>query len=577
MKIKSAIIAAMIFTLLTAAVSAQSNINVLPVDLSDNSVTVSGICENKGANHRVNILIETPDKIPASSGKYEGVIAAQKTVFTNSEGAFNANLKFNDEKSGYYNVKIAEECGKNFFESQFFFASQTDKNNLIRETINIGSENEIKSKLNEIYLYFGLSDFEPAKCCDETVMAKAIKAGCPYAENDFGKVQQVIKDTSVLDLYNSSKKDKYTDTNGNLLYTDILKTNEFDSEYNSTLFNAYGNILNSSGREKVLSAVSGKKFKDVSSLTKAMADSIFANGITYTYRMGTKYIEELITKNNTDALKADFSEVLNSKYRGKAFAYLAEKKENFNNSEDVLNKLKSLIKEYKENDKQSGGGISGGGSPSVKGDSVSGNVPGDMNDTDTKQEPSIIYNHDKTEGFIDIENVLWAKNEIEALRKEGVLSGYSDNSFRPDDFVKREEFVKMLCCIRNIEVNKNFESVFKDVEQNVWYAPYVDAAYANKIIAGNEDKTFGTGSTITRQDALVMLYRLFELSDYSGNADFSDYSEVADYAKEAVSYFTEKGIISGYEDNTFRPAGGLTRAESAKILYKCFREEVNEK
>ena len=51
------------------------------------------------------------------------------------------------------------------------------------------------------------------------------------------------------------------------------------------------------------------------------------------------------------------------------------------------------------------------------------------------------------------------------------------------------------------------------------------------------------------------------------NLDFADADNIADYAKDAVSKLTAKGIINGYEDNSFRPEGFATRAEAAKILY----------
>ena len=66
-----------------------------------------------------------------------------------------------------------------------------------------------------------------------------------------------------------------------------------------------------------------------------------------------------------------------------------------------------------------------------------------------------------------------------------------------------------------------------------------------------------------------MIYRLLAKNGKAAvgaNAAFSDFSEVADYAAEAVLYLCEIGIINGFDDGTFKPAAYLTRAEAAKLI-----------
>ena len=89
---------------------------------------------------------------------------------------------------------------------------------------------------------------------------------------------------------------------------------------------------------------------------------------------------------------------------------------------------------------------------------------------------------------------------------------------------------------------------------------------------GIGENIFGVGKSVSRQDFAVMMYRA--LADNAGDdavLRFSDSEEIADYAQAAVKHFVSGGIISGYDDNTFRPNGSITRAEAAKIIYNIIK------
>ena len=78
------------------------------------------------------------------------------------------------------------------------------------------------------------------------------------------------------------------------------------------------------------------------------------------------------------------------------------------------------------------------------------------------------------------------------------------------------------------------------------------------------------GKNITREDFAVMLYRIIG-EEITEKSSFSDYNEISDYAKDAVSYMNKKGYINGYSDNTFRPEKEITRAEAASIIYRYIK------
>lgn len=167
--------------------------------------------------------------------------------------------------------------------------------------------------------------------------------------------------------------------------------------------------------------------------------------------------------------------------------------------------------------------------------------------------------------FSDMQNFDWAKEAVEALYDEKIVSGVGDNKFEPSREVTREEFVKMLA--EAFKIPQSDEKInFSDVSESDWFAPYVFAAVASGTVRGISEDLFGTGKSITRADMAVMAYRAAGLSKADGKT-FADDGEIPDYAKEAVYALNAAGIISGTGDNKFSPAASANRAEAAKIIY----------
>lgn len=205
---------------------------------------------------------------------------------------------------------------------------------------------------------------------------------------------------------------------------------------------------------------------------------------------------------------------------------------------------------------QSGGG--GGGT----GSSISSNIP--LPSTNQTPVPTSTPNP-QTDIFNDLQSCAWAKDAIYALYNMGIVSGYDDNSFRPNNNVTREEFVTMV--VNYMGINENASCSFADVNENAWYYPYVAKAYASGLISGIGENKFGIGMNITRQDAVVVLARIDDSSYTDNGINYTDAELIADYAVEAVKKLTAQGIISGNPDGSFNPNGFLTRAEAAQMIY----------
>jgi hypothetical protein len=168
--------------------------------------------------------------------------------------------------------------------------------------------------------------------------------------------------------------------------------------------------------------------------------------------------------------------------------------------------------------------------------------------------------------FTDIDNVSWAWEAISGLAEKGVISGRSEENFSPDDFITREEFVKMLTLAFGL-YNENAETDFADVPASAWYYRYV--ASAAEVAGGIGGGLFGTGRFVTRQEAVTLLYRALKSEAAGETPSYTDSGEISEYARDAVAVLSELGIVGGMGDGRFAPLENCTRAQAAKLLYAC--------
>lgn len=212
---------------------------------------------------------------------------------------------------------------------------------------------------------------------------------------------------------------------------------------------------------------------------------------------------------------------------------------------------------------QSGGSGNSGGSGGKKGSTSVSMTQTALPKVNTENEAVNI-------SFSDINEAKWAEEFIYGLRKKNIVSGYEDGTFKPNESVKREEFLKMLVSSLGIEA-ENGEYIFADAKDGAWYIPYLNAGLKHGIVKGNDAGKFGVGENITREDAAVMLWRILqtkEVNEKNSAESFTDADKISDYAKEAVEKLNTFGVISGMDNGGFAPKEALSRAQSAKILYR---------
>ena len=176
--------------------------------------------------------------------------------------------------------------------------------------------------------------------------------------------------------------------------------------------------------------------------------------------------------------------------------------------------------------------------------------------------------------FQDLDSVEWARTAINGLAMRGMISGRDQYTFDPNANITRAEYCQILMGAINA-LGANGESTFADVPSTAWYYNAVSVASQLGIVSGYGDGNFGPNDLITRQDMALMTYKTAKIMNKSlepVNAEitFEDSHEISDYAFEAVMTLQKAGIINGMTDTTFEPHSNATRAQSAKVIFDTF-------
>ncbi|MGI6307778.1 MAG: S-layer homology domain-containing protein [Dethiobacteria bacterium] len=162
----------------------------------------------------------------------------------------------------------------------------------------------------------------------------------------------------------------------------------------------------------------------------------------------------------------------------------------------------------------------------------------------------------------------WAEANIKALVVKDAITGYPDQTFKPNNNITRAEFATVL--VKAFELESKTGKVFNDTAGH-WAKDAIATAAGHGIVNGYSDTTFGPNDNITREQMAVMIVKAAQLAETTDVPAFNDCSKIADWAQQAVAAASASGIINGYPDNTFRPQGQATRAEAATVIVKALK------
>ncbi|MDF5736213.1 MULTISPECIES: S-layer homology domain-containing protein [unclassified Nostoc] len=175
--------------------------------------------------------------------------------------------------------------------------------------------------------------------------------------------------------------------------------------------------------------------------------------------------------------------------------------------------------------------------------------------------------------FSDVSSNYWAAQFIQPLSQRGVIAGFPDGSFRPEEPVTRAQFAAM--------VNKAFQKAqqrqainFTDVPSNYWASSAIQQAYTIGFLSGYPGNRFEPNQAIPREQVLVSLANGLTYTP-NGNTEstlqyFNDASNIASYARSPIAAATEKQIVVNYPNVKFlNPTATATRAQVAAFIYQA--------
>lgn len=161
----------------------------------------------------------------------------------------------------------------------------------------------------------------------------------------------------------------------------------------------------------------------------------------------------------------------------------------------------------------------------------------------------------------------WASPYLDELDRANIMNGY-DGDMRPDQEITRAELLKVV--IEAMDENlygMTYQGDFSDVSKTDWHWKYVERGYELGIIKGYDDGLFHPNDSINRAEAVKIILEGFSI-DTGGAHEGGVFDDVSatDWFFKYVMTAYEEGLVSGYSDGTFGPGNSITRGEAAKVV-----------
>ena len=175
---------------------------------------------------------------------------------------------------------------------------------------------------------------------------------------------------------------------------------------------------------------------------------------------------------------------------------------------------------------------------------------------------------DVSDIFIDVASNAWYKDAVQYAYDQGLMTGVSATEFAPEQTTTRAMIVSILARLEGVTSAQ--AAGFADVSDE-WYATAVNWAANVGVVNGFEDGTFRPNQPITREQlaAILMNYAACIGQDVSARADLTSYTDQpSTWAEETMQWAVAEGLISGVTNTHLQPQGNATRAQVAVILQR---------
>ena len=533
----------------TLTVRAEDTLKIERISFSpvNNSLTVSG--SGYGAKNKSQVLEQVLD----ADGN---IIAATQTSVKDSVFVIENFLLPDNLATGEYSINVSMTGGANVTVDNAFYYGGRDEAMRILNNINQRSAtSEIDSDIKLGNKILGFLDYDIYDKCisKDKILGEFIDMDLAVDENNLAqKWESFLKKLSQNTLLAW-----FSDTTDAGQIKMLVENKEY--------FNAMG-MIETDTYKKLSDAVKESAYKIIAAdKADTLNDSytMFKEGCLLAYLKTCRYTEiETAFRENSDILSIDYtnydrltptdkSSVLNA-----TMNYI----QTSNDVDKIGEYFESESLKYPKNNGNENNGVD-------RNDNGFGYYYGSQqvsyDNTNLNANVSGIQ-------FTDISSVPWAYEAITALVNKGVIHGMADGVFAPNDNVTRAQFFKMVSLCFNIR--SEGESDFDYALEDSWYKEYIINLANAGIIEGVANGDFAPDSYITRQDIAVILVRLikkygYEIPTIEEKTVFSDETEIADYAKEAMYLLNGYGILMG-DNNKAMPQNNATRAQAAALIYR---------
>ena len=175
--------------------------------------------------------------------------------------------------------------------------------------------------------------------------------------------------------------------------------------------------------------------------------------------------------------------------------------------------------------------------------------------------------------FTDVEEGAWYYDAVAYIYDKGMMTGVTDTTFEPDATTTRGMIVTMLYRLEGEPAVDN-AAAFADVAAGAWYEKAVAWASQNGIVNGYGDDLFGPNDAITREQMAAILFRYAQYKGLEAVTleenlgAFEDAGQISEYAVQAFNWAVGQHLITGVTDTTLEPQSSATRAQVATILMR---------
>jgi len=455
---------------------------------------------------------------------------------------------------GKYDSYIKQN-GETFKTDSFVYASVESRNKAKTELNNVTSGDDLIRILdNAEYVYaldiFGFDMGIYGGCNKISVANKTIEGINSFANAKPEEIAKVLNLSVVSDLITSSENAEQLLQIANL-------------EYEGTSFSE---IEDEKLKKWICDSVKAGKYQSNDEFSKTYKDAnilykINNSRVNYIQSVLAEYADDLGIESDGNYKKYTTATNMGNINKNIVSALTLNPAKNVRELTSIIG---SVVDNYYKGTSSSnggGGGGGGGGGNTPKASGITAAIPSEVKSSDTKTS------------FSDMHSATWAETAVNAMVKQGIISGDENGNFRPNDTVKREEFIKMLVLATN-SYDSSAECGFWDTKVSDWHYRYIASAVNKGLVKGINEREFGTGSLLTRQDMALLCRRALDaVEEKREKTVFSDDSEIADYAKEAVYELYATEGINGVGNNTFSPLTHATRAQAAVIIYNLYLKQ----